>query len=93
MITKDDDGVTVQFQESRAKVVGTDIMAANGVIHAIDTVLLPSTSENGNNSTATDDVLATIFADDRFSELEEHIKEAGITAADAKRTPETVEPT
>lgn len=48
-VTADDDGVTLTGQNS-ASVTNTDVMAANGVIHVIDTVLLPPEDEEMEES-------------------------------------------
>jgi transforming growth factor-beta-induced protein len=53
-----------------SKIIGTDILASNGVIHAIDTVLLPP---------ATDKSLVDIVVEDaRFSTLKTAVVTAGL---------------
>lgn len=39
---------TITFNDKKAKVVKADLKASNGVIHAIDAVLLPPTVEKGS---------------------------------------------
>ena len=37
-ITKSDDGVTIESSAGKAKVISTDVMANNGVVHIVDNV-------------------------------------------------------
>lgn len=55
-----------------AKVVVTDVTAENGVIHAIDKVLLPPAAS------ATLDIVATAQADDRFETLVSAVTQANL---------------
>jgi transforming growth factor-beta-induced protein len=59
------------------KVVTTDIEAANGVIHVIDAVLLPSTEE-ASASMAKQDIVDTAISDGRFTTLVAAVQAAGL---------------
>jgi len=71
-----DKGVKVD----NAKVVKTDIMATNGVIHVIDNVILP----------ATDDVVATAVKAGSFNTLAAALKAAGLVDTLQGKGPFTV---
>ena len=61
-----------------ANVIDADIIATNGVIHAIDTVLVPEQGETTDPPTIlTSSIVDIASGDDRFSTLV-----AAITAAD-----------
>jgi len=51
-ITKDANGVSIKAKQSTAKVTTTDILVKNGVVHLIDTVLLPVAGEAGEPDAA-----------------------------------------
>jgi transforming growth factor-beta-induced protein len=60
-----------------AQVVLTDIEAANGVIHVIDSVILPEAAASAEAETALD-IVDTAAADERFSTLVAAIQAAGL---------------
>jgi transforming growth factor-beta-induced protein len=72
------DGMDVMINQ--AKVVVTDIQASNGVIHVIDTVLLPPTA----------DIVDTAIADGRFTTLVAAVQAAGLVDALKGEGPLTV---
>jgi uncharacterized surface protein with fasciclin (FAS1) repeats len=52
VVTKDDDGVTINGE---AKVVIADVEATNGVVHVIDSVLTPTTTAAARGEVSADD--------------------------------------
>ena len=74
-------GTTVKVND--ANVTATDILASNGVIHVIDTVLLPPTNSGtgGAGGSALKDIVDTAVAADTFKTLA-----AALTAADLVTT-------
>ena len=75
-IEVDDSGVRV----GGAQVVRTDVEASNGVIHVIDSVIVPN----------TDDVIDTALADGRFKTLAKALGAAGLVEALKGEGPFTV---
>ena len=65
---------SVYLNES-TKVISTDIVASNGVIHVIDSVLLPPSEEA---ATETKDIVDTAVADGRFTTLVSAVQAAGL---------------
>jgi transforming growth factor-beta-induced protein len=65
------------YLNDNVKVVTTDIEAANGVIHVIDAVLLPSTEE-ASASMDKSDIVDTAVADGRFKTLVAAVQAAGL---------------
>jgi len=67
---------------NEAQVVTTDIEASNGVIHVIDTVILPPAEESMEMETemapAQMDIVDTAVADGRFTTLATALTEAGL---------------
>lgn len=67
--------ITVTISEGvkvdNAKVIATDIVGKNGVIHVIDTVIMPSTSS----------IVDIALADENFSTLVAAVKSAGLVDA------------
>lgn len=76
VIKATDDGVMV----NNANVVASDIMASNGVIHVIDAVILPPTT----------DIVDTAIADGRFTTLVAAVEAAGLVDALKGEGPLTV---
>jgi transforming growth factor-beta-induced protein len=76
VIKATDDGVMV----NNANVVAPDIMASNGVIHVIDAVILPPTT----------DIVDTAIADGRFTTLVAAVEAAGLVDALKGEGPFTV---
>lgn len=75
-ITSSDQGVTVD----RAKIVQTDIRCANGIIHVIDAVILPSTK----------DLVTTAVEAGKFKTLAAALQAAGLVEALQGKGPFTV---
>ncbi len=65
------------YLNDNVKVIATDIEASNGVIHVIDTVLLPPT-EQASVSTDKKDIVDTAVADGRFKTLVAAVQAAGL---------------
>jgi transforming growth factor-beta-induced protein len=63
------------YLNENTKVIITDIEASNGVIHVIDTVLLPPTDEAAME---TKDIVDTAVADGRFTTLVAAVQAAGL---------------
>lgn len=63
------------YLNENTKVITTDIEASNGVIHVIDSVLLPPTDEA---ATDTKDIVDTAVADGRFTTLVTAVQAAGL---------------
>ena len=63
------------YLNENTKVIITDIEASNGVIHVIDSVLLPSSEEA---ATETKDIVDTAVADGRFTTLVSAVQAAGL---------------
>lgn len=70
-----------------AKVIITDIEASNGVIHVIDTVLLPAEETADTGSL---DIVDTAIADGRFTTLVAAVEAAGLVDALKAEGPFTV---
>ena len=82
-INATDDGV---FLNESVQVVETDIEAANGIIHVIDTVLLPP------SMVASDEpnIVEVAMADERFSTLVTAVEAAGLAETLSSEGPFTV---
>jgi transforming growth factor-beta-induced protein len=63
------------YLNENTKVIITDIEASNGVIHVIDTVLLPASDEAAME---TKDIVDTAVADGRFTTLVAAVQAAGL---------------
>lgn len=63
------------YLNENTKVITTDIEASNGVIHVIDSVLLPPTDEA---ATDTKDIVDTAVTDGRFTTLVTAVQAAGL---------------
>jgi len=63
------------YLNENTKVIITDIEASNGVIHVIDSVLLPPSDEA---ATETKDIVDTAVADGRFTTLVSAVQAAGL---------------
>jgi uncharacterized surface protein with fasciclin (FAS1) repeats len=61
-----------------AEVVITDIQASNGVIHVIDSVLIPAAEEEMAEEEMAQDIVAIAAGDERFSTLVTALTEAGL---------------
>lgn len=72
---------------NNAKVIITDIEASNGVIHVIDTVLLPAEETADTGSL---DIVETAIADGRFTTLVAAVEAAGLVDALKAEGPFTV---
>ena len=59
-------------------VTATDVLASNGVIHVIDTVLLPPASTPAAAPTPANSIVAIASGDPRFSTLVAAVKAAGL---------------
>jgi transforming growth factor-beta-induced protein len=79
------DGDTVKIND--ATVIITDIEASNGVIHVIDTVLLPPTPED---AMMAKDIVEVAVADGRFTTLVAALEAAGLVDALKGEGPFTV---
>jgi transforming growth factor-beta-induced protein len=69
----------VKFNDS--KVIIADVEATNGVIHAIDAVLVPATVVELLKGTAGKDVVATAVADGKFTILAAALTKCGLVPA------------
>ncbi len=65
------------YLNDKVKVIATDIEASNGVIHVIDSVLLPPADETAS-STQPKDIVDTAVADGRFKTLVAAVQAAGL---------------
>ena len=63
------------YLNENTKVIITDIEASNGVIHVIDSVLLPPSE---GSATETKDIVDTAVADGRFTTLVSAVQAAGL---------------
>lgn len=72
---------------NNAKVVKADIVASNGVIHVIDTVLIPSESKDKKDAK---DIVATAAGNKDFSTLVAAVKAAGLVETLQGKGPFTV---
>lgn len=72
---------------NNAKVVKADIVASNGVIHVIDTVLMPSESKDKKDAK---DIVATAAGNKDFSTLVAAVKAAGLVETLQGKGPFTV---
>lgn len=95
--TLEGDSLTVSLANNRvlvndATVTTTDIAGSNGVIHVIDTVLLPPgfTAPGASAAVATGDVFEALQADERFSTLVKALGTAGLTGTLQGKGPFTV---
>ena len=70
------EGDSVMVNES--KVILTDIEASNGVIHVIDTVLLPPADEMSGAEMEKKDIVAIAAGDERFKTLVAAVTAAGL---------------
>jgi uncharacterized surface protein with fasciclin (FAS1) repeats len=84
-ITVNDDGV---FLNDTVKVIITDIVASNGVIHVIDGVLLPSSMMAEEEMSET--IVDIAVADGRFTTLVTAVTEAGLVETLSGEGPFTV---
>ncbi|MDX1613024.1 MAG: fasciclin domain-containing protein [Candidatus Promineifilaceae bacterium] len=78
-----DDGV---FLNESVQVVETDIEAANGIIHVIDTVLLPPSMAASDEP----NIVEVAMADERFSTLVTAVEAAGLAETLSSEGPFTV---
>jgi transforming growth factor-beta-induced protein len=65
------------YLNDKVQVIATDIEASNGVIHVIDSVLLPPADE-ASSSTEQKDIVDTAVADGRFKTLVAAVTAAGL---------------
>ncbi len=88
-IFKNDSSITVKALFSEAQVVARDIRASNGVIHAVDEVLLSIPGLIPEDS-AQESIVDIVAEDPRFSTLAELLQQTGLTNALSEDGPFTV---
>ena len=82
------DGSTVMIND--AKVTQADVMASNGVIHVVDTVLIPPSVAAELNKPRLQDVVDTAVAAGKFNTLVAAVQAAGLVDTLKQKGPFTV---
>lgn len=73
-----------------SKIVKTDIFASNGVIHEIDTVLLPPTEDKDTTQVPSQNLVEILAAQPKFSILVAAVKAAGLESTLSGASPFTI---